>query len=149
SEAPSIEPVSLQGMRIKLLQVALALHEGLTALAAEDPDGRRELAASYWRVAALQSSMDANAQAVDACQKAVELLQRLTREHPGEAKFEALLGTYLSSLGYYQNEVHQFDRANENLDRAIAVWSKLVQDQPAEAYFQSELARAYNNLGYL
>jgi tetratricopeptide (TPR) repeat protein len=93
--------------------------------------------------------MDANTQAVDACQKAVELIQRLTREHPGEVKLEALLGTYLSSLGYYQHGARRFDRANESLVKAIAIWSKLVQDQPAEANFQNELARAYNNMGYL
>jgi len=138
-----------QPLRAELLQAALGYYQEFIKLWKDVPAKRAELAISYRRVAQLAQQMGAQAEALSAGSKALELQIELANEQQDDSRQTYELAITWIALGLAQQSSGQHNKAAQSYDQALVLWESLAEKDPLDLRYQSGLAAAYHNLGYL
>jgi serine/threonine protein kinase/Tfp pilus assembly protein PilF len=88
-------------------------------------------------------------QAIQACQKAIALQEKLTREFPAVPRYRGDLASYYSNLGGAFRRAGRLDRAESTLRRAVALLEQLTADFPSAPDYRMQLAADQKNLANL
>jgi serine/threonine-protein kinase len=84
--------------------------------------------------------------AITSEQKALEIMERLARAHPGTLKYQMALGHFLQGAGYHYTEVGDLQRAEAEVKRSIAILEKLAADHPQDMEIAYSQGKAYQRL---
>ena len=87
--------------------------------------------------------------ATESCQKAVELLEGVTRDHPELADPSYRLAIDLGDLNVVQQMAGKLDSALKSLHKAVEVLERLDRQFPGVLEYQGGLASTYNMLSEL
>ncbi len=135
---------------IKDLERSLAIE---SQLAAEDPtalDPRISMAKAHDLLGqVLVEQPEGSEPALEACQKAVELLEAVTRDRPDLADPSYRLAIYLGDLNVAQQMAGKLDSALKSVHKAVAILERLDRQYPGVLEYQGGLASTYNMLSEL
>jgi serine/threonine protein kinase len=87
---------------------------------------------------------DGSGPALASYQQAVEILEAITREHPGLADEAYLLATDLGNLSVAQRVAGKLDSALKSSRRSIEILERLDRQYPGVLHYREALAQAYN-----
>ena len=87
--------------------------------------------------------------ALEACQKAVELLESVTRDRPDLADLSYRLAIYLGDLNVAQQMAGKLDSALKSVHRAVEILERLDRQYPGVLEYRGGLASTYNMLSDL
>jgi non-specific serine/threonine protein kinase/serine/threonine-protein kinase len=117
-------------------------------LAAEDPrwlDPQLDAARAHALLGQIQLDQpDGTGPALASYQQAVEILEAITREHPGLADEAHLLAADLGNLGVAQRAAGKLDSALKSSRRSIEILERLDRQYPGVLAYREGLAQAYN-----
>ena len=135
---------------IQSLDRSLAIE---SQLAAEDPqslDPRIAMARARSLLGQVLVEQPAGLEpALEACQKAVEILEAVTRDHPELADPSYRLALYLEDLNVVQQLAGKLDSALKSLHQAVEILERLDRQHPSVLEYQGGLASIYNMLSEL
>jgi serine/threonine protein kinase/tetratricopeptide (TPR) repeat protein len=135
---------------IQSLERSLALE---AQLAAEDPralDPRISMAKAHSLLGqVLMRQPEGSTPALESCQKAVELLEAVTRQRPELADPSYRLAMYLGDLNVAQQMAGKLDSALKSVGKAMEILERLDQRYPGVLEYQGGLASTYNMLSDL
>jgi serine/threonine protein kinase len=151
SESTLFDAPSLQPLRVRLLENALAYYKRLVQKHGDDPGLRAELAVAYFRVWRLSASMNRYDGGVAALRSGIEMAETLYRDHPQDAELLRRLAAYRKgALPYYGVYDYNNDPPpTQTFERAAKLWGSLGRRYPELAVFQLNLAETYFELARL
>jgi serine/threonine-protein kinase len=147
SENRLLDVPGLQPLRKELLDAALRYYQDFVTRRAGDETVQEELADAYYRVAMITAQIGSEGETLAAYRKSLEVRERLTRAHPGDAHHLTELAWCHIHIGNLQNEGGRLTDALESYQRAREVFAALVADQPQGSEARRGLAASYNSLG--
>ena len=128
----------------------LMLESELVAENPGDLDSGLLLAKAHGLLAeALVTQPDGVAPALESQAAAVEVLERITREHPDLADPLLQLAIHLGNLSAVQQMVGKLDSALKSSERAIGIFQRLDRQYPGVLNYQGGLAGTCNQLSDL
>jgi serine/threonine protein kinase len=148
----------LEPLRKQLLDAALQYYKEFVDQAPEDPKLQAELAAAYFRIWQIYRSVNRYADSMAALRKALDIAERLRREHPGNTEVLGTLATVRYGQLRFVGSLHaQFDagstsdiaEAIRTLERGAALWATLAAENPRIPDFQRNLGEVYDELANL
>jgi tetratricopeptide (TPR) repeat protein len=123
------------------------------AFIAQKPDSREiyvESAFARFRIGHIDRMLGRVEEASREYSDAIAALDRLAREHPGEARYRDALGDAWNWLGETLRPVRgRGDEAGAAYDRALELQEALVREAPGNADYGRRLARTHGNRGIL
>ncbi|MFI5459133.1 MAG: protein kinase [Isosphaerales bacterium] len=135
---------------IESIQRSIAIE---SQLATEDPhalDPQVAMAkASGVLAQILMGQPDGLEPASTACQKAVELLESVTSEHPDLADQSYELAIFLGDLCSFQQMAGKLDSALASAHKALAIFERLDQQYPGLLNYRGGLGNTYNMMSDL
>jgi eukaryotic-like serine/threonine-protein kinase len=143
SESRLLDVPGMQSLREELLLAARDYHQEFLRQHTEDPELRAELAASWFRLAQIHHSIDANDAAVDDLQHGLETVHelRVAGVDPGILR-RKLAGVYDGGRALHGGTRGPTDpsRAAETLLQTLALWDELAHEDPADARLANDVA---------
>jgi serine/threonine protein kinase len=128
AEQPRMTEVQRQ-----FLEKALKLYQGFAQQAGTEPAVQLETAGAYFRVAKIQHTLGAHAEAETAYRAALHILEPLAAEFPTVPEYRDRLARTYNNLG--------------NLRAALKLEEQLVREFPTVPEYRAILANINNNLG--
>lgn len=121
---------------------ATGILDGVAAEHSDIPGLRHKAAEAYeeWYTALYDGGRFQ--QAIEPIQKALASWQRLSAEHPQEARYQQKLASTFTALGTVSLQTNRLREGEEALQQSVAVLQKL----PSSLQVGRSLANAYNNL---
>ena len=130
-------------LRGELLNSALAYHRKLQEVLKDDPDGSpAELAAAMERVAKLSSAVGSKSDALAVQEQAMQIRERLAREHPDEREGRLALARAQREVGRLLIELARPAEAERPLAASVATSEALRRDRGEEPEILGGLAEA-------
>jgi eukaryotic-like serine/threonine-protein kinase len=133
----------------EFLGKALAFYQEFAADPGTDPSVRLETARAYRRVSSILSSLDHQARAEEANQRAIDLVAKLAADHPNQPDVRAEFARVHRQKALLLGKSGKASEAEQFLRRASEVYGKLVEEAPGVAEYRRGLAQVCNNLGQL
>jgi serine/threonine-protein kinase len=149
TEDPLLQQQNMQRVRRLLLAKALPFYEGFRTQHADNQGLEAELAGTYDKVGTITAEIGRQQEALDALERARQLVDRLVTTSPNEPSYQAELARIHLRLAAVQSTMDRSAEADQTYDRAIALWRQLTGAHPETASYQSGLAKAYSGLGKL
>ncbi len=84
SESKLFDVPGLQPLRKDLLESSLRFYRGFALDRSSDPRVMADVAVTYLRIAQINSALDRNDDAIDAVRQALDVIDRLRKEHPND-----------------------------------------------------------------
>jgi eukaryotic-like serine/threonine-protein kinase len=145
SENKLLNVPGAQNIRKELLEGALKYYDEFLKQRSDDPSLQSELAEAYFHVARINSSIGTAQESTDAYLKAIEIRERLVREHPEVDKYRSDLAWAYNNLGFEYRGTGQYAKAQESHAKALPLREKLASDHPENDEYQSALAYSFYN----
>ena len=143
----------LDSLRKTLLKEPLAffsrLHQRLEVENDARPESLRQLAHAANEHGMLIDEIGDREEAVPVLRQALDIFERLARDHPAVADYQTDLAASHNSVGDSLGALGRFDGARAAYARAVEIDERLARDHPAVADYQASLARALGSLGNL
>jgi serine/threonine protein kinase/tetratricopeptide (TPR) repeat protein len=149
TKEPLLQEESMRKVRKLLLEKALPFYEGFQAQRRGDAEIEAELAANYHRLGYITAEIGRKTAAIEACEQARMLREKLVAEHPGVAQYQMDLAETCLHLGQVQLRAGQQDAAANSYERTRSIAEKLVASHPDVPEYQIILAKSYISLGQL
>jgi len=141
----------LKPLRTELLQAPLEFYRVLKQDLQEHAESRPEASARFADAVAglaqITGEIDSEPNAIRAYQDAIDVLNKLDRDHPKVAKYSFALAQVLLSLGWLQLDTNRVEDALVSNDRARALYQRLAALHPTDERYRFGLARVDNQLG--
>ncbi|MFO0844320.1 MAG: protein kinase [Gemmataceae bacterium] len=112
-------------------------------------EARRDLALVSNQAANYQRNLGRNAEAERNARRALELLESVIRENPGDNEARGWLVYSHVCLGMICSAERRWDEAESLLSRGVELAEALCRDEPRNPAFKARLGEAYHNLGNL
>jgi serine/threonine protein kinase len=129
-----------------LYQQAISRLEKLTPGA---PAYQQDLARSYLNLGAVLGKTKRFAEAKQANDRAITLLEDLVNRFPTNRDYKHELALCCNNLGISLSATKQYDEAEKSYQKAVRTLTELTRDFSDVPEFRSQLANAYNSLGSL
>jgi serine/threonine protein kinase/tetratricopeptide (TPR) repeat protein len=142
SESKLFDVPGLESLRKDLLEAAVEFYEGSALERTDDPALLAELAATYLRVSQVDIALNRLDDGFPRYMKALDIVERLRREHPGGGDHELKLAGFWKGLRWTRSGVdlpRDLEGAFQVSFRLEAIWKQLAAEHPAEAGFQADL----------
>jgi len=139
-------------LRKKLLQGAREFYRKLEGLleGQRDRDSRLSLGRAYSEVAALTENIESEEQAAAIFRRAVDLLEALSHEYPGDVEIQHELGRSWRHLGLAGWALDgRKDEAVTALERSRQILEALAAAKPSDRQIRADLASTLSSLGSL
>jgi eukaryotic-like serine/threonine-protein kinase len=149
SESKLLDVPGLQPLRKQLLEATRSYYENFLGQRADDRSVRAELAASYYRVALITTTLGPRENALADYQLADALYEQLVRENPTVEKFQSDRAICLNDLGVLLGALGKTEEALAVHRRAQALREVLAQLHPQVPRYLDELTRSYANISTL
>lgn len=143
SESKLLDVPGLQSLRRDLLEAALRFYRESANQRSSDPNTLASLAVTYLRVAEIYHATDRNDDAVAAMEQAMEVIDRLRRQHPTATEAHGRLAGFWKGLRRIKGGTEMptdSERALRTLQRLANTWEELSLEHPSIVEFQSDLA---------
>ncbi|MFI5461377.1 MAG: protein kinase [Isosphaerales bacterium] len=141
----------LKPLRTELLQAPLEFYRVLKQNLQEHAESRPEASARFADAVAglaqITGEIDSEPNAIRAYLDAIDVLNKLDRDHPKDAKYSFVLAQVLLSLGRLQLETNRVEDALVSNERARALYQRLAALHPTDPRYRFGLARVDNQLG--
>jgi serine/threonine-protein kinase len=143
SEDILLKEEEFQALRTKLLRGAREFYRKLEALlhGQKDRDSRLALGQAYFEVGELTRQLDSIEEAREIHQRAVALLEDLSRDEPGDPQPRRWLARALRALAVVMDSIGRKDEAFAPLERSRNLLRALADADPADHELRAELAR--------
>lgn len=132
-----------------LMQLIIKQFEELAALGGNDWDSRTIRAEGYLRVGRMRYGLGELTEAEDAYRKAVEILEQLVDQSPGELQNRVNLSECLVNLGLILSDTGRLQEAETVFRRALDIYEQLVEQFPDRPELGQQRATCCNNLAGL
>ncbi len=151
SESTLFNVPELQPLRKELLEAALRFYQGFAQDRTNDPAVLADLAVTYLRVCEIDSANDRNDDAIAALDRALDIIERLRREHPRATEQHRRLAGYYKGLRSVQGAgtPRDLQGARKSYEHLMDTWRKFAEENPSVIGFRSDLASIYFRLGVL
>jgi tetratricopeptide (TPR) repeat protein len=157
SESDLFDAAGLEPLRKQLLESALQYYKEFVDQAPLDPKVQGELSAAYFRIWQIYRSVDRYTDSMAALRQALDIAEKLRREHPGNTDVLGTLATVRYGQLRFVGSLHaQFDIDSSNipeairtLERAAALWESLAKENPHLPNFQRNLGEVYDEMANL
>jgi serine/threonine-protein kinase len=136
-----------QKLRQELLRRAKDYYEGFLKEQGDEPELRRATAMAYSRLASITLMLSPGPKAVDLGLQALDLLARLTEDHPENPDYAYDLAGAHVRLGYLFRTVGQPEEALRAFEQARDLFDRLAQTHPDLSTGAVERARTHSHLG--
>jgi eukaryotic-like serine/threonine-protein kinase len=146
---PRIQAENLRKVRLLLLEKTLPFYENFSTLRPDDLTVAGRQADYLLRVAYITAEIGSKAEAIRGYQRAVEVLSRLSKDHPQEDDVQYYRAQSYNRLGDLQRETGKQVEALATFERADNIFSKLREAHPEDPTYQAGLGQTYHNLGML
>jgi tetratricopeptide (TPR) repeat protein len=120
---------------------AIALYETLVASRPGDVDLRSDLSMCYSSLGLLLDGMERDDEGVVEVRRALEIRERLAREHPENGHFQADLARSHRHLGDFHRQVGEFAQAEEHWRKGLAIQEDLLAHPPPRDPTRHHLTR--------
>jgi tetratricopeptide (TPR) repeat protein len=152
SENKLLDVPGLQPLRKDLLESALRFYQDFALERSDDPRAMADLAVTYLRVSQINTALDRNDDAIVAVRQALDIVDRLRREHPKDLESPRKLAGFCTERRWTQygtdlprNPLVAF----QTMLRLETTWEKLAAEHPSVVAFQSDLMAIDTALGAL
>jgi eukaryotic-like serine/threonine-protein kinase len=158
SESDLFEIGGLEPLRKQLLESALQYYKEFVEQAPDDPKLEAELSAAYFRIWQIYRSTDRYRDAMAALRKALDIAEKLRRDHPGNTDVLSTLATVRYRQLRFGGTLHaQFNAGSPSdvadairtLERAAALWASLAAENPRIGDFHRNLGEVYDEIANL
>ncbi len=146
TDSPQLHRPGLIGLRRDLLTQALTYYENFLRDSATDPSLHAEAAAAQNRAAMIQTELGDTNRAIETGRRAVDLVERLVRDHPETSAYRQLLARSLVSLANALRTTRQPQEALAAYRRAAEIHETLFRTEPANTDYAADLAVTWSNL---
>jgi eukaryotic-like serine/threonine-protein kinase len=150
SQSPMLDVPGLQPLRRQLLDEALRYHQEFLRQHPENRLLEADLAASYFRVAHIYHTLNANDVAVTALASGIELAEKQFDERPDDHELHRrLAGVFRGNPGLHHGTAMPANPmlAYQNLSRATKLWERFIENDPAVPEFRNDLAELHLLIG--
>jgi tetratricopeptide (TPR) repeat protein len=144
---PRLREHDLEGLRKELLQLAVPFYQELVSNRSDDPDILAEQANTLGQLAVLTQEIGPKTEAIGLFQKALDLYDRLLREHPSVPAHRRALGMIYQNLGTLYVTMGQAEQAEAHLRKALTRRKELAAAYPNQPDYQHDLASSHQSLG--
>jgi tetratricopeptide (TPR) repeat protein/tRNA A-37 threonylcarbamoyl transferase component Bud32 len=150
-DAALLREPRLEGLRAKLLQVALGFYRELQASLEEDasPEARSQLSDAYARVAVVTWELGLQEEALAAYRRSLALVEQLAAAAPADPDVRTSLGRGHARLGFTFRTIGRPTEALQSYERAWAIQEPLARDNPANERYKEFLSWTFSNLGVI
>jgi serine/threonine-protein kinase len=131
----------------ELLERGLRYYRDFVDRRKDDPEMRRELASTMFRIAAIVQRLHSSRAAIEAYDRVIGFIRSLLEQYPDDESLLELLSRSLSNRGAAQGRLDQFDEALRSFDAAAEVWSHYPETGAAVAQARHGQAIAIMNRG--
>jgi tetratricopeptide (TPR) repeat protein len=145
SQNKLLDRPGFQSLRRELLETALAYYEDFLHERGDEPELRQEVAATWYRVAALTSRIRSKEEAQPLYAKAIELFESLARDFPDEVRYKASTAESYQELARLQADTGRTEAALAGYQHAIDTLQPLATEQHPDLL--ASLAGSHNDLG--
>ncbi len=143
SESTLLDVPGLQPLRKGLLEAALRFYQGFALERTNDPAALADLAITYMRVAEICHVTNRNDDAIAAIDKALDTIDRLRSEFPGDKAYHRKLAGFWKghrrAQSYTEMPINP-GAAFTSLVRLIDTMQELATENPDELRFRSDIA---------
>jgi serine/threonine protein kinase len=139
----------LEALRGRLLGETLAYYRQFIAQSADDPRLQGDLAAAYFKAAAVADSLGDRREAIHLCQQALAEFDELLRQSPDNGTAALERSKCRSSLGLFLAKASEVDAALDAYTAAIAEQDALVRRPNIDPAVVRALADTHSNRGLL
>jgi tetratricopeptide (TPR) repeat protein len=146
SEELLLNQPGLQELRKDLLQEALRYYQRFVRQQGDDRALEAELGLAYGRLAIVTGEIESQSQAVEYCQQAVAIFERLAAEHPEVAPYRESLGTAHVTRGHQLYAMGRLAEAEAALHQGRAVREELARQEAQSEKYRHHLAEAQSGL---
>jgi serine/threonine protein kinase/tetratricopeptide (TPR) repeat protein len=151
SESKLFEVPGLQPLRKDLLESALEFYEGAALERASDPTVLIDVAATHLRVSSIYLALDRADDFVAAIRRALDVIDRLRREHPDAGDHERKLAGFWKGRRWTQvgmDPPRDLLGALQTGFRFEKTWQQLAEKYPSDVAFQSDLSHMQATIGH-
>jgi tetratricopeptide (TPR) repeat protein/predicted Ser/Thr protein kinase len=141
AQQPGLEPLQRQ-----FLEEALRFYQEFAAEGSTDPELRWETGVAHRRVGEIQQKLGAFAEAEQALNRSIVVLNALVADSPSEPRYQAALGDSRLKLGGFHAKVGRPDKAEKEFQQSLTLREKLVAEHPDVAEHRKDLAVGLVNL---
>jgi tetratricopeptide (TPR) repeat protein len=142
SQQPQMQPLQRE-----FLEKALQFYTEAAQQTSRDPAVRFETAKAFRRVGEIQHRLGEPGLAENAHRQAVDRLQALVDEVPGNANYRAELADALHRLGVLMGDTGRYSEEEQIHRRALTIHQTLAMGFPANNDYRRNLGRGYWFLG--
>ena len=139
SESKLLNVPGLQPLRKELLESSRKYYQEFLKDHADDPSVRAEAAEAWYRVGFVTMDVDSAKESLDSFQKAAEMYEQLTRDHPRVERFLYKFAMCLNDLGNQQSALGREAEARRSHERCLALRQQIVHEHPDVAEYRKEL----------
>ncbi len=136
-------------IRQDLLRQTLGYYRDFVEQAKDKPAFREDLALTYSKIGKLSAEIGSSAEAIEADQQAIQLLQELVAAKPHDADYRRRLGVCQNNLALVLERSGQTDDARHAFTEAIRLQEEALASDGESGQGRVDLALAYSNLGLL
>jgi tetratricopeptide (TPR) repeat protein/tRNA A-37 threonylcarbamoyl transferase component Bud32 len=138
-----------EGVRKELLAEMLPYYREFAREAADDSARQADLALTYTKIGDLSDQLGSQADAEQAYEDALAILEQLVRARPARPEHLRSLALCCNNLGQVLQKRGAVAEAREQLQRALAIQQQLVEGSPLSTEYRADLATTQSNLGLL
>jgi serine/threonine protein kinase len=137
----------LERLRKELLQLPLPFYREFVKQRADDPDIQEEQALAFKRLAQLDRELGAQQEAIKSYQGAVEILQKLVRDHQDVTRYLFELAGAFNDLAAAHGDMRESKLAEDADREAVRIYRQLAEAHPDVLLYRKQLAGSIGNLG--
>ncbi|MDG3008432.1 serine/threonine-protein kinase [Paludisphaera mucosa] len=143
SESKLLNVPGLQPLRKELLESSRRYYQEFLDEHADDPSVRAEAAEAWYRVGFVTMDVESATEAMPCFERATQMYDRLSGEHPTVERYAYKLAMCLNDLGNQQAALGREADARRSHERSLEIRKQVVREHPDVPEYRKELGIGY------